>query len=393
MRADREISTMSRGARRGTVAMLAAALLLSSTGIAAAVGGPPPHPNVVVVVLDDARTDDVASLPSVQEIAARGTTYSNAFTPFALCAPARASILTGNGPWTHGLRSNDGRLFDPSSTLATWLQGAGYYTGLVGKYLNHAPAGGWPAPPGWSEWHALRKHGDLGNEQSIILGEQAAAFVTSAPEPFMLYAAWVGPHGPLRGPHGCRNVADPLAFTPAPTVPELDLGLALATWTRREERLCGTDRGIRMLLDALAQRNVAERTVVVVIGDNGFMLYEHGEAGKNVLFEPSIRVPFILAGPGIEGGAVKAPLVSLIDVAPTIARLVGIDHPAVDGRAIGGSDPVTKVRIEAQGCTGRRKRDDTKIVSCEGAPTLRYDLVADPWEMNPTETGEETRRR
>ena len=89
-------------------------------------------PNVLIVVLDDVRTDDVEQVPQVGEIAARGTSFTRAMATFALCTPSRASILSGNYPSTHLVRSNRIALFDPSSTMATWFDAAGYTGNGVG---------------------------------------------------------------------------------------------------------------------------------------------------------------------------------------------------------------------------------------------------------------------
>src|SRR4051794_24542722 len=118
------------------------------------------RPNVLLVVTDDQREGTVTPeiMPNMyRELVQRGFRFTNSFVTNSWCCPSRASILTGqyshtNGVWTvggqFGLKS---WLPHESSTLATWLQGAGYRTGIVGKYFNGYGTPDIPAykPPGW----------------------------------------------------------------------------------------------------------------------------------------------------------------------------------------------------------------------------------------------------
>src|SRR5215217_8257319 len=160
------------------------------------------RPNIILLVLDDMRADDLAMMPAVQELlVAQGTNFSNFFATAPGCAPARASILRGQYPHNHGVRRSDGDLggFDrfftlghEQSTVATWLQDAGYRTALIGKYLNGYPndvsPAGVPAtyvPPGWDEWAGVTREPYLNlqiNENGRLSGykEQYATDVLAA---------------------------------------------------------------------------------------------------------------------------------------------------------------------------------------------------------------------
>jgi N-acetylglucosamine-6-sulfatase len=93
----------------------------------------------------------------------QGTRFTNAFVTNSWCCPSRASILSGQYSHTNGVWTTGGRYSLPAwrnhenSTLATWLHGAGYRTGLVGKYLNEygATSGTTYIPTGWDDWHAI----------------------------------------------------------------------------------------------------------------------------------------------------------------------------------------------------------------------------------------------
>ena len=112
-----------------------------------------------MILTDDQRRDDLGVMPNVQSLlAGHGTTFTNGIVVNAVCCPSRATVLTGrqshgSGVFTNGSDCHGARPFDDRSTIATTLAGAGYRTGLVGKYMNSwvGPA----APPGWSDWHAF----------------------------------------------------------------------------------------------------------------------------------------------------------------------------------------------------------------------------------------------
>jgi N-acetylglucosamine-6-sulfatase len=118
----------------------------------------PGRPNVVVIETDDQTVESMRVMNNVNSlIGGRGATFENSFVNYSLCCPSRATFLTGQYAHNHGVLSGVG--FDRfeslhgSNNLAVWLQNAGYYTGMIGKYLN-GYANQPPVPPGWSEWRA-----------------------------------------------------------------------------------------------------------------------------------------------------------------------------------------------------------------------------------------------
>jgi N-acetylglucosamine-6-sulfatase len=135
------------------------------------------RPNIITIILDDMRADDLDAMPAVQsQLAAQGSRFQNCIVAAPLCAPARASILRGQYAHNHGILRGNGvnggfRLFrssgQDSSTIATWLQAAGYRTALFGKYLNgylddEDPSdsdGDAYIPPGWDEWVGMTETG------------------------------------------------------------------------------------------------------------------------------------------------------------------------------------------------------------------------------------------
>jgi arylsulfatase A-like enzyme len=144
-----------------------AAGALGSTPRAPA-GEAPPPPNVIVITSDDQDAAGIAAMPETRErIGAEGTKFNRSVVNFPLCCPSRATFLTGQYSHNNGVEGNlppDGgvRALDESSTLPVWLQEAGYHTALMGKYLNGYEFEPPEAPPGWSEWHAMRNHSYYG---------------------------------------------------------------------------------------------------------------------------------------------------------------------------------------------------------------------------------------
>ena len=132
----------------------------------------PLRPNVVVILTDDQRFDTIGLehsidgvtpvMPNVlNELANQGVSFQHSFVTTALCAPSRASLLAAKYSHTTGVHDNSGTdggfsAFDDTSTVAVWLQAAGYRTGLYGKYINGYGTSAPYTPPGWDEWHAFK---------------------------------------------------------------------------------------------------------------------------------------------------------------------------------------------------------------------------------------------
>ncbi len=122
----------------------------------------PSSPNVLVIESDDQTVESMKAMQNVNSlIGAEGATFKNNFVNYSLCCPSRSTFLTGEYEHNHGVLGNSPpnggfqrfQALHGDNNLAVWLEDAGYYTGLIGKYLNgynNDPA----VPAGWSEWHA-----------------------------------------------------------------------------------------------------------------------------------------------------------------------------------------------------------------------------------------------
>jgi len=123
----------------------------------------PSQPNVVVIETDDQTVESMRIMSNVNSlIGDQGTTFNNSFVNFSLCCPSRATFLTGQYAHNHGVLSNAPptggfatfEKLHGDNNLAVWLQDAGYFTGMIGKYLNqYSNKAG--IPPGWSDWEAV----------------------------------------------------------------------------------------------------------------------------------------------------------------------------------------------------------------------------------------------
>ncbi|HEY7150982.1 MAG TPA: sulfatase, partial [Solirubrobacterales bacterium] len=331
-------------------------------------------------------------------IGARGATFTNSFVNYSLCCPSRATFLTGQYAHNHRVWTNkppDGgfprfQSLHASNNLALWLQRSGYYTALVGKYLNeyeNKPA----KPPGWSEWHAvapddqkvydytLNNNGELtayGHAKSDfkdeVLTRKAVYFLNrraSKPRPFFLWLTYTAPHvgGPNpnpQPPHDCTGTAKPAAryahafdTEPLPMSPsfnEADVSdkpaavrnlplldeVRIADIQRRYrcelESLLSVDDGVRQVIDALTAKHDLENTLIVFTSDNGYFHGEHRIPNeKTRIYEESIRVPLEMRGPGIPAGVSVEPPVVNADLAPTIVDAADVSPGLeMDGRSL-----------------------------------------------------------
>lgn len=351
-------------------------------------------PNIVLILTDDLDARAVACMPHVQELlAAQGVSFRNAFVTTPLCCPSRSSILRGQYAHNHGVLNNSGvdggfptfyRRGNEDSTLATWLQDAGYRTALVGKYLNRYPqeASATHVPPGWNTWASfvssdreddeggayynnftLNQDGALvhyGNDpedySTDVLKGIGLDFIRDAAvgeEPFFLYLAPFAPHGPSTTAERHREA---FARAEAPRVPsfaeqdvsdkptwvqahraltDTDVALIDERYQRRLQSLLAVDAMVADVIETLGATGELENTYIVFASDNGYQLGEHRlPSGKQAAYDESTRVPLIVRGPGIPAGSVVDSLVLNIDWAPTFAKLAGANSPEfVDGRS------------------------------------------------------------
>lgn len=330
--------------------------------------------NLVVILTDDQWASSLGEMPNVRRLLrTRGITFRNAFVTTSLCCPSRASILTGRYSRHTGVFANEGpnggaQSFDDRSTIATWLQGSGYSTSMVGKYLNGYQSA--TVPPGWDDWRVVAgrrkdadEEGPIGspyydyvlNENgrlvqygktpadyfTTVIGARAAEFIGRAKAPFFSYIAPFSPHLPATpAPEDRARFADLPPYRPAsfdeadlsdkpwpagvPRVSKTFIQRMDAHWRNGLASLQATDRMVASIVDALRKRDQLQRTVIVFTSDNGYLLGEHRLAGKIWAYEPSIRVPMVIRVPWRKRALTEDRFALNVDLASTLAELAGV---------------------------------------------------------------------
>jgi choline-sulfatase len=365
------------------------------------------RPNVLLIMADQlaagwlpAYGHTVVHAPNVTALAAAGTTFDAAYCASPLCAPSRASMLTGLLPSRTGVYDNAAELPASVPTLAHHLRAAGYHTTLAGKmhfvgpdqlhgFEERLTADIYPAGLDWTpDWrkplterlpwyHTMDSVLTPGvceasmqtDYDDEVAFHSARALYDHARyhrgQPFLLVASFTDPHDPWEIARRYWDRYDPAAIgLPAVGAQPLD---ETDPYSRRLRQMCGADEvtvddqqirtarhayyaaisyvdeRIGQILAALHGAGLAGDTIVIFTADHGEMLGERGLWYKMSFFESSARVPLIISVPGTPGGRRVAEPVSLLDLAPTLTELAGartgsgLDGAAPDGAALDGA--------------------------------------------------------
>jgi N-acetylglucosamine-6-sulfatase len=406
------------------------------------------RPNIVVIETDDQTLESMRVMDNVNSlIGGHGTTFTNSFVNYSLCCPSRATFLTGQYMHNHRVLGNQapkggfGRFqaLHGNNNLAVWLRRAGYYTAMIGKYLNgyvFRPL----VPRGWSEWRAdanqkvygytldengtLVRYGqDPADFKQDVLTWKAVNFVNRrAPRarPFFLWLTYSAPHvaePPNPNPPGnCQAAATPAprhahAFDsePLPRLPNFNeadvsdkpagirnrprlnadqIGEIQRKYRCELESLLSVDEGVKKVIDALRAKGELANTVLIFTSDNGFFHGEHRiPDDKQHIYEESIRVPLQMRGPGIPRGVQVGSRAINADLAPTIVDVANASPGLVmDGRSL--------IPVANDPGIGRRRKLLIEEPSLKAIRTKRYmyaehrtgerelyDLKNDPFEL------------
>ena len=346
------------------------------------------RPNIIFVMTDD-HTHHQMSLtgkaviqtPNMDRLAAEGVWFKNAFCTNSLCAPARATILTGCLSNVNGIMGNSeskDRIEELDPNLPTFpllLKKAGYQTGIVGKWhLPHDPRGfdyscilpgqGLYFDPDMIENGERKKFEGYVTD---IITDKALAYLESLDdeEPFCLIYQHKGPHRPFTPAPRHKDLLSDMDLPHPPTFNDdyatrlvagkaadmkfeqsiaRDYGDIFGDMTEAEKKewifqryvkdhnraVVSIDEGLGRLLDYLDENGLTENTLVIYTTDNGFYLGEYGWYDKRFMYEPSLRIPFLLRYPAqVDAGQVEERMLMNIDVAPTILDFAGIEVPEV----------------------------------------------------------------
>jgi len=341
--------------------------------------------NVVFILTDDHRYDAFAAAghpfletPHLDSLATNGVHIQNAFVTTSLCSPSRASILTGLYTHKHGVIDNQRAVPEGTLFFPQYLQRAGYETAFIGKW--HMGRHNDDPRPGFDHWvsfrgqgkylppspdYTLNVDGKRVKQKGYITDELTDYAVDwlekrNDEKPFFLYLSHKAVHAnftPAERHQGRYADAD-LSFLPKGE--EISAENNSPRWVRDQQnswhgidfsyhsdkgldylyrRYCesvlAVDDSVGRVLQTLKEMGVHDETLVIYMGDNGFMWGEHGLIDKRVSYEASIRVPMLMQCPDLfDGGKPIEHVVGNIDVGPTVLHAAGLHAPDyMDGQS------------------------------------------------------------
>jgi arylsulfatase A-like enzyme len=362
--------------------------LLGAAGSSLAAAGAS-QPNILYIMADDHAAHAISAYgsrinqtPNIDRIASAGARFTNCFCTNSICTPSRAAILTGQYSHKNGVYTLNDRLDPKRNHVAKELQRAGYQTAMIGKW--HLASD----PTGFDYWNILPGQGVYYNPEFIEEGtrKKHQGYCTDLiadfsldwlkrrdpQKPFFLMCHHKAPHRPWEPDPKYKNLFQ------GQTIPEPDnlfdhyegrarsvstvtmrvgedmnqtdlkqpvpaglRGDALRQWAYqlfiKDYLRCvrSVDDNVGRLLDYLDAENLAENTIVIYTSDQGFFLGDHGWFDKRLMYEESLRMPFLMRYPGaIRAGSVLRDMVLNIDFAPTFLAYAGVRAPSeMQGRS------------------------------------------------------------
>ncbi len=413
------------------------------------------RPNIVFLFTDDQSFRALHALgnteiktPAMDELVRKGTTFTHAYNMGgwngAICVASRAMMISGRSIWRAEEVSKS--YAQNEKTGETWpklMEQAGYETYMTGKWhipvppealFNHVrdvlpgmPADtalGYNRPQGvndtlWQPWNKeLKGYWEGGTHWSERVRKNAVDFIDAAAgkeAPFFMYIAFNAPHDPRQAPESYVRQYDPEQLAvPESFVPEypyaVDMGAgpdlrdeALAPFPRtgyavrvhRQEYYALTthlDTQIGLIIQRLNEHKLLENTYIFLTSDHGLAIGEHGLLGKQNMYDHSLRVPFVLAGPGVGKGTKVAADIYIQDAMATALELAGAPKPTyvefnslLSLAADGGGDSHYPAIYGCYERTLQRmiRKDGYKLIVYPGiGKLLLYDLRADPLELH-----------
>jgi len=322
-------------------------------------------PNIIILLVDDLGYKDVGFMgnkyvqtPNIDKLAGESMFFSNAYSSYPVCAPTRASIMSGRNPSMLGYRALGGAVPTDEIFISQALQDIGYTTAAFGKwYINrknvvpHEPINsgfdfqkgvnhaGQPATyfypfydenaKGYKEKCNITdlQNYNKGSHLTHVLGEEASLFIKKNKEKsFFMYMSFYAVHIPIQAKTDVTKKYESIADSD---------GLNQAEYAALTEHL---DDAIGKILNTLKDEGLEENTIIFFMGDNGGLVSFSNNMplnyGKGSLYEGGIRTPMLVKWQGrIEGRSICNALVNTSDLAPTIAEITGArwDKKGKDG--------------------------------------------------------------
>ncbi len=421
--------------RAGTVAFLATALLACrEPGPGQAKAAPSAHPaaagnglNVLLVTIDTLRADHLGAYgyrrptsPRMDALARRGVVFDQAYTYWPKTRGSFVGILTGRLAAQTGYGKSHPLLLDWNPTLAGVLKEAGYETAATVDNPNIASSLGYAK--GFGRYRETWEEAALATEMDrtrAITADGVRHLSEARPDrPFLLWLHYVNPHAPYEPPAPWDTAFVDAGASRGKALPPVDgfhggvpkqwakPGKSLAWYVAQYDgEIAAVDAEVGELLDALDASPVRDRTLVVLTSDHGESLGEHGyyfDHGED-LFDPSVRIPLVVAGPGVSAGTRTDVLATTLDLVPTVLDAVKVSYPPdLAGESLlpatRGERRPARVRLQGQndrnllGAWDRR----FKVVatpSDEGARYALYDRERDPGETRDASRASPERMR
>ena len=366
---------------------------LAGAGMAAQAFGAGKAPNILYIMSDDHAAHSISAYgsrinqtPNIDRLATGGMRFDNCFCTNSICTPSRAAILTGQYSHKNGVYTLNDRLDPARPHVAKSLQSAGYQTAMIGKW--HLASD----PTGFDYWNILPGQGIYHNPDFIengtrkkfegyctdLIGDFSLDWLKKrdASKPFFLMCHHKAPHRPWQPSAKYAHLFDGKDI-PEPsnlydhyegrsksvasvkmkvgensTKTDLKVdrpagleGDALRKWAYqyyiKDYLRCvqSVDDNVGRLLDYLEAEHLVDNTLVIYTSDQGFFLGDHGFYDKRLMYEESLRMPFLVRMPGmIRPKTVSKDMILNIDFAPTFLDLAGIGKPAeMQGRSFRAS--------------------------------------------------------
>ena len=338
--------------------------------------------NMIFIFIDDMRYDSMSCMdhpflqtPNLDRLAEGGMLFNHGFVTTSLCSPSRATILTGQYAHVHGVMDNGTLLPQGTRTFPVELQKNGYETAFIGKW--HMGGSTDKPRPGFDHWISFRGQGVYRNPTFNINGERVEreGYMTDLltdytedylkrdhDKPFMLYLSHKAVHADF---YPAERHVDAYSDVQIPFPKSMDdteenyEGKPL--WVQRQRHswhgvdymyhdhtyfdrfirdynrtMLAVDDSIGRVLDTLQEQGLLEDTLVLFMGDNGFLHGEHGLIDKRCMYEESIRVPLIAHCPELIKPGVRTDRIALnVDIAPTLLDAAGVKRPdSVQGESL-----------------------------------------------------------
>jgi len=374
-------------------------------------------PNVLILSIDTLRADALGCYgsqgghtPNIDRLAERGVLFQRALAPMATTFPSHSSMFTGLYPRVHGVRWNGHTLDEDRTTLAEVLDDAGFETGAFVSYKAMVARGG--LHQGFdsvsdeklvADSPRIRDGGEVNRlafEYLDGLGERGGTFLwlhyfePHSPYPLTDYASerLVGYEGPLADGASIDEIHvmnDKKRRTPADVA---------AFQTLYDGRVREADRLVGELIEGLEERGRLDDTILVLVGDHGQLLGEHGHVGHGaILWQEVLEVPFMIVDPRSKATGEVQTRVGVVDLMPTVLDLLSLEAPAgMQGRSLARAlygealeDELYFAEVRIADPKQARPRGQNEAVAVfhehhkfvlQGDEEVLYDLNADPGE-------------